>query len=245
LQQRLLNPLFQAIKGIIRLWARLGILVAIFYVQYSKLQWNILNFNLKDKYMRKNYQHLLRLFFMSFVLNSVTSIVCLAEEMREDKPIEDISSAYVFSARKLATISIIEQRSLIIFSYQGFAASLWNDINNNLQWSALLNITHTYEFNESVRLKSSASASYSKREEMAFIQRYDGRRIPMMDNYDGTISVSLPISVTESFYLVPTFTYAFPLGNDSRHNLRDKGIANPLDKSSSFVFGGLSLSFTF
>jgi hypothetical protein len=66
-----------------------------------------------------------------------------------------------------------------------------------------------------------------------------------MDDYDGTISISLPISVTASLSIVPTFTYVFPLGNDSRHNLREKGIVNPLDKSSSFVYGGVSLSFSF
>ena len=195
--------------------------------------------------MRKNYQYLLRLLFVSLVLNSVTNIVCLAEEMCEDKPLENISSAYVLSAWKLSAISIMEQQPFTIFSYQGFTASIWKDINNDRQWSSLIKVSHTYEFNNNVSLNTSASASYFKREEMAFIPKYDGRIIPLMDNYDGTISVSLPIAVNESLYIVPTFTYAFPLGNDSRHNLRDKGIANPLDKSSSFVYGGLSISFTF
>ena len=227
------------------LLARKGMLVATFYVQYDIFRLNILYLNLKVKYMRKKYHHLLRLFFISFVLNSVTSIVCLAEERCEAKPLEDIARAYDLIPREASAFSSMGQQTSTIFSYQGFTASIWKDINNDRQWSALLNISHTYEFNKSVSLKSSASASYLKHEEVVFIPNYVGRITPMMDNYDGTISISLPIAVTASLSIVPTFTYAFPLGKDSRHNSRDKGIVNPLDKSSSFVYGGVSFSFFF
>ena len=195
--------------------------------------------------MKINYRHLLRFFILSVAINAMTTIACIAEEKRQDKLIDYIFSTDVLRSNELLTISVMEQQPLKIFSYQGFTASIWKDINNDRQWSSILNISHTYEFNKSVSLKSSASASYLKREQMAFIPNYDGRIIPTMDNYDGTISVSLPIAVTELFSIIPTFTYAFPLGNYSRHDLRDKGIANPLDKSSSFIYGGLSLSFSF
>ena len=195
--------------------------------------------------MKINYRHVLQFFIMSVALNAMTTIACLAEEKGQYKLIADIFSADVLRSNELLTVSIMGQQPFTIFSYQGFTASIWKDINNDRPWSALVNISHTYEFNKSVSLKSSASASYFKREEMALIPNYDGRIIPMMDNYDGTISVSLPIAVTESFSIVPTFTYAFPLGNDSRHALRGRGIANPLDKSSSFIFGGFSFSFSF
>jgi hypothetical protein len=277
--------------------------------------------------MRKDYQHLFRLFFMSFVLNSVTTLVCLAEERRQDKTVEDIVSADVLRGHELRPISIMGQPSTA-FNYQGFAASVWGsvdanpypadilnnlnnyaqadcilsyfnkmgilqlgggyvnysiatifsgtpepldfqkifvmfgldtilsptltiykEINNHHYWSALLNISHTYEFSKNVSLKSSAYAGYSNREEMAVIPNYDGRMVSMVNKYDsfydGTISISLPITVTESFSIIPTFTYAFPFNNDSRRELRGKGIVSPLDKSSSFVYGGLSFSYTF
>jgi hypothetical protein len=279
--------------------------------------------------MRKDYQQLFRLFFISFVLNSVTTLVCLAEERREDKPAEDIVRAYVLRSHELTLISAIGQQPSSTLSYQGFTASVWSSGNskqypaetltlsnytqtdiilayfknigmfqlgggyinystspifsgtpepldikkmfvafgldtvlsptltlsreinnyNYSQWSALLNISHTYEFNKNISLKSYASAGYSKREDMPFIPNYDGRIMTMInqdDNYyDGVVSVALPIKVTESLSIIPTFTYAFPFNNDSRHDLRGKGIVNPLDKSSSFVYGGLSFSFTF
>jgi hypothetical protein len=261
--------------------------------------------------MRKDYQHLFRLFFMSFVLNSVTTLVCLAEERRQDKTVEDIVSADVLRGHELRPISMMGQPSTA-FNYQGFAASVWGsvdanpypadilnnlnnyaqadcilsyfnkmgilqlgggyvnysiatifsgtpepldfltiykEINNHHYWSALLNISHTYEFSKNVSLKSSAYAGYSNREEMAVIPNYDGRMVSMVNKYDsfydGTISISLPITVTESFSIIPTFTYAFPFNNDSRRELRGKGIVSPLDKSSSFVYGGLSFSYTF
>ena len=278
--------------------------------------------------MRKDYQQLFRLFFMSFVLNSVTTLVCLAEERHEDKPLEDIVIADIFRGHELLPISIMGQQPSVAFTYQGVTASTWDsvdtklhhaetlnnfskytqtdcvlayfkkigmlqlgggyvnysiapifsgtpepvdfqkifilfgldtilsptltiskEINNNSQWSALLNISHTYEFSKSVSLKSSASAGYLNREEMAFIPKYDGRIAPNMDNYnslyDGAISFSLPIAVTQSFSIIPTLTYAFPFNNDSRQELRGKGTASPLDKSSSFIYGGLRFSFAF
>jgi hypothetical protein len=288
----------------------------------------MVRFELEVKCMRKDYQQLFRLFFMSFVLNSVTTLVCLAEERREDKPVEDIVSAYVLRSHELPLVSVVEQQSSTIFNYQGFTFSTWDGVNakpypaetlnslsnytqtdcvlsyfkkigilqlgggyinyfiaaifsaspepldfqqifvifgldtilsptftiskeisNYSQWSALLNLSHTYEFGKNVSLKSSATAGYSKREDMLFIPNYDGRIIPMTDKYDsfydGTIEISLPITVTESFSIIPFFTYAFPFNNDSRHELRGKGIVSPIDKNSSFVYGGLSISYSF
>ena len=292
------------------------------------LQREMLRLEPEVKCMRKDYQQLFRLFLMSFVLNSVTTLVCLAEERREDKPPEDIVSAYVLRGHELLPISIMGQQPSVSFTYAGFTASIWEsvdtkpypaetlnymsnytqndcilsyfqkmgilqlgggyvnysiapifsgtpepldfqkifvmfgldtmllptltiykEINDYHQWSALLNISHTYEFNKSISLKSSASAGYSNHEETSSIPNYDGRIMSMIDKndsfYDGTISISLPITVTESFSIIPNFTYAFPFNNDSRHELRGKGIVNPLDKSSSFVYGGLSFSYAF
>lgn len=290
----------------------------------------MLRLEIEVKCMRKNYQQLFRLFFISFVLNSVTALVCLAEERCEEKPAEDIVSAYVIRNHELSSISMVEQQPSSTFSYAGFTGSVWdrsdakpylaealsdlsnytqadyllsffkkigifqlgsgyvnyfiaqifsrtpepldirkvfvligldtilfptltiskeiNNYNYN-QWSALLNISHTYEFNENVSLKSSASAGYSKREDMSFVPNYDGRimRMTGMDDgyYDGLISISLPIKITTSMSIIPAFTYAFPINNDSRNEFSGKGIASPIDKSSSFVFGGISFSFTF
>ena len=293
------------------------------------LRREMLRLELEVKCMRKDYQQLLRLFIMSFVMNSVTAIICTAEERSEDTAAEDIVSAYVLRGHELAPISIRGQPSAI-FNYEGFTASssvsndtkssyaekfdnlsnytpadcvlayikkigilqlgggyvnysiapvfsgtpepldyqkifilfgldtilsptltISKEINNYnySQWSALFNISHTYEFSKSISLKSSASAGYSKREDMPFVPNYDGRIIPETDKYDsfydGTISISLPITVTKSLSIIPTFTYAFPFSNDSRHELRGRGVISPLDKSSSFVYGGLCLSFTF
>jgi hypothetical protein len=289
----------------------------------------MLRFELEVKCMRKDYQQLFRLFFMSFVLNSVTTLVCLAEERREDKSVEDIVSAYVLRNHEMSLISIMmTQQPSTTFNYQGFTASTWGsvdtkpypvatlnnlsnytqtdfllayfkkmgilqlgggyvnysiapifsgtpepldfqkifvmfgldmilsptltiskEINNYSQWSALLNISHTYEFSKNVSLKSSASAGYSKREEMIFVPNYDGRIVRMVDNddsfCDGTIAISLPITVTKSLSIIPTVSYAFPFNNDSRHEFTGKGIVSPIDKSGSFVYGGLSISYSF
>ena len=278
--------------------------------------------------MRKDYQQLFRLFFMSFVLNSVTSLVCLAEDRREGNSPEDIISADVLISHEMMSIFILGQQPSVVFAYEGFTASIWEngdtkpypaetlsklnkynhtdsilsylkkfgilqlgggyvkysiaplfsgtpepldvqkifvlfgldtilsptltiykEILNYHQWSALLNISHTYEFTKNVSLKSSASAGYLNREEIAYIPKYDGRIAPKADNYDGsydgTISISLPITVTKAFSIIPTFTYTFPFNNDSRHDLRAKGLIGQPDRSNSLVYGGLSFSFTY
>lgn len=278
--------------------------------------------------MCKNYKKLLRLFFISFMLNSLACIVCLAEERREDKPADDIVRAYILHDNVLFPVFFAEQQPTEPFDNQGFSAgirgngypnqysadtfnntsnynpadlilsyykkleifqlgadyvnylianiflgtlepfdiknifalvgldeislptlTISEEIGNYNQWSLLLNISHTYEFNKNISLKSNASAGYSILNNMSFIQNYDCRITNMINQhggfYDGTVSFALPIKVTESFYIIPSFTYAFPLNNDSRNDLRSKGIVSPIDRSSSIVYGGLSLSFTF
>jgi hypothetical protein len=242
----------------------------------------MLRFELEVKYMRKDYQQLFRLFFMSFVLNCVTTFVCLAEERSESKTVEDIVSADVLRGHELQPVSIMGRPSTTL-SYQGFTASTWESVDakpysadnlnnyiqtdfgldtflspiltiykeiiNYSQWVAFINISNTYDFNNNVEWKPSASAGYFKHEEMALIPNYDGRIAPKTDNYgslyDDAISFSLPIAITESLSIIPTLTYAFPFNNDSRNYLRSKGIVSPLDKSNSFVYGGLSVSYSF
>lgn len=216
---------------------------------------------------------------MSFVLNSVTGIVCLAEDRREEKSPDDTPGGYVMHGDETPSFSVsgydfakfncqwltngirtnfdtklypdtAPDMSQISFRLETDAIlppalTFYKEISSGGRWSALLKVSHTYEFDKNISLKMSASAGYLNRQEKHFISNYDGRATPMMDNSDGAISVSLPVAVTQSFSLVPSFTYAFPLGNNSRHDLRGKGIVNPLDKSGSFVYGGISLSFSF
>ncbi len=160
-----------------------GILVALYCSRNAQtnilpiLQREMFRFELEVKYMRKDCRQLFRLFFMSFVMNSVTALVCLAEERHEDTPVADIVSAYVVRGYELYPISVLGQPSTT-FSYQGFTASVWGSFdtkqypadtlniakifvrfgldtvlsptltiyneNNNRQWSALFNISHTY-----------------------------------------------------------------------------------------------------
>jgi hypothetical protein len=293
-------------------------------------QLEMLRFEIEVKSMRKDYQQLFRLFFMTFVLNSVTALVCMAEERQDFRPAEDIISAHVLRNHELYIISIMGQQPSSTFNYQGFTVSVWgsddakpypaetvNHLGNHnqtdfvlayfknigifqlgggyinysispifsetpepldfkkifvmfgldtilsptltlskefnnynySQWSAILNISHTYEFNKNVSMKSYASAGYTKRDDMPFVQNYDGLIMTMIERddnyYDGMVSVSLPIRVSDTFSIIPTFTYAFPFNSDSRHDIRSKGIVSPFDKSSSFVYGGLSMSYSF
>ena len=69
------------------------------------------------------------------------------------------------------------------------------------------------------------------------------------DNFhDGTISVSLPIAVYKTLSVTPIVSYVFPLCDDARYEMRAhglQGVTNPSDRDSAYLYGGVTLSYTF
>ena len=66
--------------------------------------------------------------------------------------------------------------------------------------------------------------------------------------HDGTLSVSLPVSVTKNITVTPLITYVFPLSDDAKYEMRARGLqgaAVPSDRDNSHLYGGVALSFTF
>jgi hypothetical protein len=66
--------------------------------------------------------------------------------------------------------------------------------------------------------------------------------------HDGNVTVALPIKATKYITLTPTVSYIFPLSDDARYEMKGQGLkgsATPGERDSSFICGGLSMSFTF
>jgi len=62
------------------------------------------------------------------------------------------------------------------------------------------------------------------------------------------ISISLPVNVISSLTVTPTVSYVFPLSDDAKYEMKARGLqgaAVPSDKDSSYLYGGVALSFTF
>jgi hypothetical protein len=128
----------------------------------------------------------------------------------------------------------------------------YKEIDHYRQWYFLLGVSHTIEFNKVISLKLAASASYLLSTDETTYAKYDSNSLPTTDKYnnfhDGTASVSLPIVVYKTLSVTPTVSYVFPLCNDARYEMRaygKQGIANPSDRDSSYLYGGVTLSYAF
>ncbi len=128
----------------------------------------------------------------------------------------------------------------------------YKEIDHYRQWYFLLGVSHTKEFNKVISLKLAASVSYLLSTDETTYAKYDSNSLPTTDKYnnfhDGTASVSLPIAVYKTLSVTPTVSYVFPLCDDARYEMRaysKEGSANPSDKDSSFLYGGVMLSYTF
>jgi hypothetical protein len=130
--------------------------------------------------------------------------------------------------------------------------TVYKEIDHYHQWYFLLGASHTIEFNKIVSLKLAASASYLISTDETTYAKYDGNALPTTDKYnnfhDGTVSVALPIAVYKTLSVTPTISYVFPLCNDAKYEMQGRGlqgVVNPTDRSSSYLYGGVTLSFTF
>jgi hypothetical protein len=128
----------------------------------------------------------------------------------------------------------------------------YKEIDHYHQWYFLLGVSHVFEFNKVVSLKLAASASYLLSTDETIYAKYDSNALATTDKYnnfhDGTVSVSLPIAVYKTLSVTPTISYVFPLCNDARYEMQGRGlqgVTNPTDRSSSFLYGGVTLSYTF
>jgi hypothetical protein len=128
----------------------------------------------------------------------------------------------------------------------------YKEIDHYRQWYFLLGVSRTIEFNKIISLKLAASASYLLSTDASTYAKYDKNSLPTTDKYnnfhDGTASVSLPIAVYKALSVTPTVSYVFPLCDDARYEMRaygKQGAANPSDRDSSYLYGGVTLSYTF
>ena len=127
----------------------------------------------------------------------------------------------------------------------------YKEIDHYRQWYFLLGVSHVFEFNKIVSLKLAASASYLLSTDETTYAKYDSNSLPTTDKYnnfhDGTASVSLPIAAYKTLSVTPTISYVFPLCDDARYEMKGRGLQglNPSDRDSSYLYGGVTLSYTF
>jgi hypothetical protein len=139
----------------------------------------------------------------------------------------------------------------------------YKEISHYRNWYFLLGISQTFEFNTVFSLKLAASGSYllSEYADAALFNAgagYGG--YPKFDensqatgdkfnnSHDGIVSVSLPIKPINYITITPTISYAFPLSQDAKYEMKGQGMkaaATNSERDSSFLYGGVTFSFSF
>jgi len=130
--------------------------------------------------------------------------------------------------------------------------TVYKEIDHYHQWYATLGASHTFQFHEKVGLKLAGQVSYLKSEDETTYAKYDSNSVATTDKFnnfhDGMLSVSLPVSVTKNLTVTPSVSYVFPLSNDAKYEMRGRGLqgaASPSDRDSTYLYGGVTLAFTF
>jgi len=130
--------------------------------------------------------------------------------------------------------------------------TVYKEIDHYHQWYATLGVSHTFALHERVGLKLAAQASYLKSEDETTYPKFDSNSAATTDNFnnfhDGVATISLPVAVTGNLTITPTASCVFPLSEDAKYEMRARGLkgtANPSDRDSYYVYGGVTLSLTF
>jgi len=131
--------------------------------------------------------------------------------------------------------------------------TIYKEIDHYHQWYATLGVSHTFKLHERIGLKLAGQVSYLKSEDDSTYPKFDSDSVATTDKFnnfhDATITISLPVTVTRHIAITPLLTYVFPLSNDARYEMKARGLqgaASPSDKdSSSFLYGGVTISFAF
>ena len=130
--------------------------------------------------------------------------------------------------------------------------TIYKDIDHYRQWYATLGISHAFEFHERVSLELAAQVSYLKSDDSDTYPEFNSFALPTTEKFnnfhDGTISASLPVSLTDHLTITPMLAYVFPLSKDAKYEMKGRGLKGsvfPSERDSAFLYGGVALSFSF
>jgi len=128
----------------------------------------------------------------------------------------------------------------------------YKEIDHYHQWYFLLGVSHTFAFNKIVSLKLSASASYLLSTDETTYAKYDSDSLATTDKFnnfhDGIVTISLPLAVYKTLTVTPTLSCVFPLSDDARYEMMARSVQGAevvSDKNSEYIYGGVTLNYTF
>jgi len=130
--------------------------------------------------------------------------------------------------------------------------TVYKEIDHYRNWYFQLGISHVVELNKMISLKLAASAGYLLSTDADTYPKFDSNALSTTGKFsnfhDGLVSASLPVKVTDHITVTPTISYVFPLTGDAKDEMKGLGLqgtASPADRESSFLYGGMSVGFSF
>lgn len=116
-------------------------------------------------------------------------------------------------------------------------------------WYLTASVSHAFTLNEQATLNLGGQISYLlSDDDSAYPQAdYNCKEYGVCDDefsnfHDGMISATLPYKFSKYFTLTPQLYWVFPLSSDASDEMEWRSVD---DDKDNFVYGGLSLSFTF
>ncbi len=111
--------------------------------------------------------------------------------------------------------------------------TVYKEITGLGGWYATLGVSHSFPISEKVGLDLGATVSYYDDE-----NDYD-------EFHSGLLSAALPIAVNDFITVAPELYYSFPLTSDSEDYLEAANLGLIGQDDAAFVYGGVSVSFSF
>jgi len=129
--------------------------------------------------------------------------------------------------------------------------TVYKEIDHYRNGYVLFGLSHVFELTPAVSLKLGATAAYLWSTDPDTYPKFDGDALATTEKFsnfhDGTLSVGLPVKVTDRVTLTPSLSYVFPLSGDAKHEMKGLGLKGcpPSDRDSAFWVWGIAAGFGF
>ncbi len=108
--------------------------------------------------------------------------------------------------------------------------AIYRDFDNYPGWYATLGVSHSFSFTDEIALDLGAQVGYLDDDN------------DYSEFHDGQLSASISIPLTENVTLTPELYYSFALSSEAEDLIESASFDGD---DSSFIYGGISLSFAF
>jgi uncharacterized protein (TIGR02001 family) len=123
--------------------------------------------------------------------------------------------------------------------------TIYREFAHSPSWYILLGVSHAFELKDNISLELAGSVSYLESDDADAYPEID-KGGPTGDEYsglhDGTISASLPMTVTKYVTVTPSIGYVFPLSSDAEDEMEWRSVEGD---ENDFFYGGITASFAF